>query len=276
MIHARTARLVAWTWYRGSAFLGWQSQPGGGTVQQHVETALASLAIRGRPSAAGRTDKGVHARMQVLRFPRETGWTAARLAEALRQRLGPDAGVAYVREAADAFHPAWSAEEKEYRYRLWPGPASTAPAGCWRLAESPKLSNVPFSPAALGTVLSRAVGTRDFSALHSGERSRALRTISTVTTRELPDGRWEVTVRGSGFGRHQVRVMVGTAALVAAGLVPDSRWDEALDQAAPIDGLRAPADGLVLWEVRYPPSLDPFTPAERQEAAGVPRGPPFD
>jgi tRNA pseudouridine38-40 synthase len=275
MIHARTARLVAWTWYRGGAFLGWQSQPGGGTVQQHVETVLAALQLRGRPTAAGRTDKGVHARMQVLRFPREAGWTPSALAQALRERLGPDAGVACVKEARDDFHPAWSSQGKEYRYRLWRGAATDAPHGCWRLAESPKLASARLTPEAMGTVLARAVGTRDFSALHSGERSREVRTLSSVETAVLPDGRWEVRLRGDGFGRHQVRVMVGTAALVAAGLVPESQWEAAVDKAAPIRGLRAPAEGLVLWEVLYPPALDPFSPEERREAEGVPRAAPF-
>ncbi|MEN9798108.1 MAG: hypothetical protein RL653_1804 [Pseudomonadota bacterium] len=275
MIHARTARLVAWTWYRGGAFLGWQSQPGGGTVQQHVEAVLAGLQFRGRPTAAGRTDKGVHARMQVLRFPREAGWTAMALEQALRERLGPDAGVACVKEASDDFHPAWSAQGKEYRYRIWPGSAADAPPGCWRLAESPKLAGARLTPKALGAVLARAVGTRDFSALHSGERTREVRTLSQVESSALPDGRWEVRLRGDGFGRHQVRVMVGTAALVAAGLVPESRWEAALETATPVEGLRAPADGLVLWEVHYPPALDPFSPAERQEALGVPPAPPF-
>ena len=275
MIHARTARLVAWTWYRGEAFLGWQSQPGGGTVQQHVEGALAALSFRGRPTAAGRTDKGVHARMQVLRFPRESGWTAASLEAALNERLGPCAGVNCVREAADAFHPAWSATAKEYRYRIWPGGPEEAPRGCWKLAESPRLAGTALSPEALGAVLARAVGTRDFSALHSGERSREARTVSRAEVVTLPDGRWEVRLRGDGFGRHQVRVMVGTAALAAAGVIPESCWDDALSHAAPVEGLRAPAEGLVLWEVFYPAALDPFTKAERREARGVPTAPPF-
>jgi tRNA pseudouridine38-40 synthase len=183
--------------------------------------------------------------------------------------------VACVKEAAEDFHPAWSAEGKEYRYRIWPGSAADAPAGCWRLAESPKLSGAQLSPEALGTVLAQALGTRDFSALHSGERTREVRTLSHVETGVLPDGRWEVRLRGNGFGRHQVRVMVGTAALVAAGIIPEDQWRAALEEAAPISGLRAPAEGLILWEVLYPAGLDPFSPEERRGALGVPRVPPF-
>ncbi len=55
--------------YCGSAFRGWQSQAGGGTVQDALEAALAQIA--GQPVAtlcAGRTDAGVHATQQVVHF----------------------------------------------------------------------------------------------------------------------------------------------------------------------------------------------------------------
>jgi len=275
MVHARSARLVAWIWYRGECFRGFQSQPEGGTVQQRVEEVLAALQIPGRPTAASRTDKGVHARMQVLRFRRAEGWNARALSHALRERLGPAAGACCVREAVDAFHPAWSATGKEYRYRIWPTGAGAAPPGCWRLEESPKLSGAPLEPQRLEAVLRTAVGTRDFSALHSGEPAREARTLHSAEVVLLPDGRWDVRLVGDGFGRHQVRVMVGTAALVAAGLVAEAAWEAAVQRASPVDGLRAPGEGLVLWEVHYPADLDPFSPADRAAPDGLPDTPPF-
>mgnify|MGYP002145907713 CR=1 FL=1 len=55
--------------YCGTSFRGWQSQAGGGTVQDAVEVALGRIA--GTPTAvlcAGRTDAGVHGLMQVVHF----------------------------------------------------------------------------------------------------------------------------------------------------------------------------------------------------------------
>src|SRR5258706_12439765 len=52
--------------YDGSCFLGWQTQPGGGAVQDVLERALAAIA--GEPvavTAAGRTDRGGHAPAQL-------------------------------------------------------------------------------------------------------------------------------------------------------------------------------------------------------------------
>jgi len=55
--------------YDGSRFLGWQTQSGGGTVQDALETALAAIAgERVAVTCAGRTDRGVHALGQVVHF----------------------------------------------------------------------------------------------------------------------------------------------------------------------------------------------------------------
>src|SRR3954453_18980674 len=55
--------------YDGSRFLGWQTQPGGGTVQDALEAALSG---GGRETIAvtcgGRADRGVHAISQVVHF----------------------------------------------------------------------------------------------------------------------------------------------------------------------------------------------------------------
>src|SRR6266576_2688232 len=49
--------------YDGSRFLGWQTQPGGGAVQDALEPALAAIAGETvTVTCAGRTDRGVHAR----------------------------------------------------------------------------------------------------------------------------------------------------------------------------------------------------------------------
>ena len=56
--------------YDGSAFCGWQSQPNGNAVQDHVERALSSFlgGEQVRIYGAGRTDVGVHAIAQVAHF----------------------------------------------------------------------------------------------------------------------------------------------------------------------------------------------------------------
>ena len=62
-------RLALTVAYDGGAFNGWQTQPGGTTVQDVLEAALGSVA--GHPVSticAGRTDAGVHALAQLVHF----------------------------------------------------------------------------------------------------------------------------------------------------------------------------------------------------------------
>ena len=52
--------------YDGGAFSGWQSQPNGNAVQDHLVTALQQiLGAAPKIHGAGRTDAGVHAMAQV-------------------------------------------------------------------------------------------------------------------------------------------------------------------------------------------------------------------
>jgi tRNA pseudouridine38-40 synthase len=55
--------------YDGSRFCGWSRQPGGRSVQEEVERALAVVLRRSVSlTVAGRTDAGVHALGQVASY----------------------------------------------------------------------------------------------------------------------------------------------------------------------------------------------------------------
>src|SRR6185369_1565533 len=102
--------------YDGSRFLGWQTQPGGGTVQDSLQVALATIA--GLPVAvtcAGRTDRGVHAKGQVVHFDTEaerphTAWV--RGANAL---LPESVAVLWAKGVPGEFHARYAARARTYR-----------------------------------------------------------------------------------------------------------------------------------------------------------------
>jgi tRNA pseudouridine38-40 synthase len=143
------------------------------------------------------------------------------------------------------------------------------------VAQEPRLAPHDISPERLAELLGMAVGQRDFSAFHENSSPRKPRTLESATLHELGGGLFEVTLRGDAFARYQVRYLVGSALLTAAGGLPEERWRAALESGDPIPGLKAAAEGLVLWEVRYPAMRDPFTPTERAAPPGLPEGPPF-
>ncbi|HJX58653.1 MAG TPA: tRNA pseudouridine(38-40) synthase TruA, partial [Thiobacillus sp.] len=62
-------RIVLGLEYCGVGFCGWQSQPQGCGVQDALEAAVSVIAgEKTSVIAAGRTDTGVHAALQVVHF----------------------------------------------------------------------------------------------------------------------------------------------------------------------------------------------------------------
>jgi tRNA pseudouridine38-40 synthase len=131
-----------------------------------------------------------------------------------------------------------------------------------------------MTPERLASILTRAVGRRDFIAFHAKSSPQKPRTLESVHLVEHPGGLVEIFLSGDAFARYQVRYLVGSAVATAAGEIPEEKFAAALETGEPITGIRAPPEGLVLWETRYPPELDPFA-RERASPPGLPAGPPF-
>lgn len=261
------SRLVAlWCWYHGASFRGYQSQPQGPTVQDTVRDALRAAGFERNPVPAGRTDLGVHARMQVLSLRVVEGVSPEEVAPRLAAHLPPPVGLVLSRPAKPKFHAAWTASGKEYRYRLALGEVPGWAQVSWRIDARPEL---------IAEALAQQVGTRDFISFHDSSSARKPRTVRSATLHELGQGLFEVRLRGDGFARYMVRYLVGSAVGVARGEISPEAHRAALEQAVPLWRIKAPAAGLVLWEVFYPEAMDPFSAGERSAPAGLPAAPPF-
>ena len=91
--------------YDGSRFLGWQTQPAGGGVQDALESALAAVA--GAPAAvtcAGRTDRGVHAREQVVHFDSDAKRPVTAWVRGVNALLPDSAAVLWAHPLDAKFH----------------------------------------------------------------------------------------------------------------------------------------------------------------------------
>lgn len=277
------SRIVAlWCWYDGSPFRGYQSQPQGPTVQDTVRDALLKAGFEHLPVAAGRTDLGVHARMQVLTLRVAEGMPTETLAERVNAHLPGAVGIALAKDVPKKFHAQWSATGKEYRYRLLlerrsPSlmkPNEIGPAGN-RPGWGPYAWRVNVEPARLAPLLEAAQGTHDFWAFHEASSARRPRTLESFTCTELGDGILELKLKGPGFARYMVRYLVGGVVGVLEGKISEHDFMNGLHHGQRFSGIRAPASGLVLWSVTYPAESDPFSESEREEAKGVPQAPPF-
>ncbi|MDD9205955.1 tRNA pseudouridine synthase A [Georgenia sp. 10Sc9-8] len=264
--------------YDGTAFAGWASQPGLRTVQGVVEEALGRVLRLPEPprlTVAGRTDAGVHARGQVahVEVPR-TAWEsapgrsdrqpgdalAARLAGVLGQgsavRGSSDVVVRRVSEAPAGFDARFSATWRRYRYRIADEPGSYDPLRRREVLWHRRALDVDAMVAAAGELL----GAHDFAA-YCKPRQGA------TTIRTLQDLDWErpgpaspdaglvvATVRADAFCHSMVRALVGAHLAVGEGR-RDPAWPAAVLAAGvrdPAVGV-APAHGLTLEEVGYPP-----------------------
>ena len=106
--------------YRGQAYRGWQSQPGGLTVQDALESALARFADQPlRTHCAGRTDAGVHALNQVVHLDTGIVRTESSWVRGTNRFLPPDIAVQWCQLKHDeAFHARYGAIGRRYVYVL--------------------------------------------------------------------------------------------------------------------------------------------------------------
>jgi len=236
--------------YDGTAYRGFQVQPGAATVQSTMEEALGRLLREPvRLRAAGRTDAGVHARRQVVDFAdsgRRDMETIRRGGNAL---LPPDIRILAAEDADSAFDARRSAKAKEYRYFLHLRPVDSPFSArfAWHLGR-------PLDAGAVRAGLESLRGKHDFSAFR-GQGCTAKTTVRTIHRAELEQrsaARWILSILGDGFLRHMVRNIVGTLVEAGTGKIPAERIPSILASGdRRTAGPAAPARGLFLWQVLY-------------------------
>lgn len=235
--------------YEGTRYSGWQRQGNtGNTIQRKVEDTLSRLLEEEiRVSGCGRTDAGVHARMQVCSF------TSARLSDlsgtlaGLREYLPEDIGALALEEAPPRFHARLSCKQKTYRYRLW---RDAAPNVFERRFQYP--FSEPLDLNAMREAARILQGTHDYAAFCAVKvKKSTVRTVSDISFSE--DGpELSISFTGDGFLYRMVRIMTGTlleAGQGKRGPAQIASLFETKDRS--LAGPAAPAKGLTLWEIRY-------------------------
>jgi tRNA pseudouridine38-40 synthase len=237
--------------YDGSAFHGWQTQTGGGTVQDALEAALSEIA--GEPIAvvcAGRTDAGVHATSQVVHFDCGVARPLSAWVRGTNALLPVSVAVRWAHAVADDFHARFSAFGRHYRYLLLNRPQRPAlahgRAGWFHL---------PLDIDAMQAAAAQLLGEHDFSSFRAAECQakspvKLLRRASVVQDGEMIIFDFEA----SAFLHHMVRNMVGSLVYVGKGKYSPEWIGELI--AARDRRVAAPtfaAAGLYLSGVSYEP-----------------------
>lgn len=270
MRHNPTVRTLKITLaYDGTAYVGWQRQAAGTSIQGLLEAAIAR--IEGDAvtvTGAGRTDAGVHALGQVASVAVRSASTSIACdayARALNASLPDDVRVRLVEEAADDFHARFSARAKTYRYRLTRGGVASPFESryAWHVTH-------PLDVEAMREALEACRGEHDFAAFQStGTPVRdTVRTILAADLTELaadktgptngapetPGGSPILTMdlTGTGFLRHMVRAIAGTLVDIGRGRWPPAEMAAILaSRDRGRAGPTAPPQGLFLVRVDY-------------------------
>jgi tRNA pseudouridine38-40 synthase len=262
-----TTRIALGIEYDGSRFLGWQTQPGGGTVQDALEAALSGIADEAvSVTCAGRTDRGVHGRGQVVHFDTAAQRPDSAWVRGVNAMLPEAVAVLWSRRVAADFHARYSALSRTYRYVLLNRPVRPALAARYAGWHHAPLAIEPMREAA-----AMLLGEHDFSAFRAADcqAKNPVRTMHAIGIERRGEC-FEFTLRANAWLQHMVRNIVGTLVYVGKGRhapqwalkVLESR-DRSL--AAPTFG----PEGLYLEAVEYDARWNVATAQARRAAMPV-------
>ena len=244
-------RVAAIVEYDGTCYAGWQSQDHSVAIQDAVQAALSFVA--GQPViaiCAGRTDSGVHAAGQVIHFDTSAIRTPRAWVLGANTKLSPNIALQWASEVTIGFHARHKAIRRVYRYCILNASARSAlnhTRSAW--------IHRPLDAAAMHAAAQALIGEHDFSAFRSVEcqSKTTVRRVERIDVRREGDYLW-LEIAANAYLHHMVRNIVGT--LLAVQQEPDPAAAVARILASGkrrFAGATAPACGLYLWSVEYPP-----------------------
>jgi tRNA pseudouridine38-40 synthase len=242
-------RVVLGLEYDGSRFCGWQTQPEGCAIQDHLERALAAIAGHKIATVcAGRTDAGVHAMEQVVHFDTAAQRPQMAWVRGVNALLPHSIAVTWARPVGEDFHARYGARSRSYRYVLLNH--AVRPAADWGRAG---WYHGGLDVGRMNAAAQMLVGEHDFSAFRSSEcQARSpVRTIHHIDVRRTADFVF-FDLRANAFLHHMVRNIVGSLIHVGSGRQAPGWMRDVLAardraRAAPTFG----AAGLYLVQVEY-------------------------
>lgn len=254
--------------YDGTNFAGWTKQPSLRTVQGELEAALATLFQRqGVPptlTVAGRTDAGVHATGQVAHLDltskqlasldeRRGQGGAASLARRLNGIAGLSSDVVVLSSALApaGFDARFAAIWRRYEYRVEDASIPRNPLVRGFTLSYPAV----LDASAMNEAATSLLGLHDWASYcKPRDGGTTIRTLQEFTWQRDADGTLVAHVKADAFCHSMVRSLVGASIAVGEGKLAASDLIRLRDAEERTSAFKvAPAKGLTLVEVGYPP-----------------------
>jgi tRNA pseudouridine38-40 synthase len=243
-------RLKATIAYDGTAYAGWQVQPGHVTVQSEIERVVREVTgEKARVHCSGRTDAGVHAKGQVAHFDLNKTITPQKLQTGMNALLAEDIRIMSLRIARPDFHARYDAKSKLYLYFIWN--TAVLPPFLTRYRTHIKR---PLDIALMAKAAGHLEGEHDFAAFSANpnrEVDGTVRILHELSVRQTAS-EVRIAARGNGFLYKMVRSLSGFLIRVGGGEIePESAVDilKSCERTARVP--TAPPQGLFLWKVQY-------------------------
>ena len=236
--------------YDGTAFVGWQRQVNGYSVQEAIEQSLENIfQEKIRIYGSGRTDTGVHAKEQVIHFDLTTELEEGKITSALNHYLKKKLISILNTEVVDSnFDSRRNATLRTYEYIIVNrnSPLAITKNKAWHIS-------APLNIELMKEAIKVFEGDHDFTTFRAAscEATSPIRTIEKTNIIQHQE-QIVITFESRSFLQHQVRSMVGALKLVGEG-----KWSvenlklalEAKDRTK--CAALAPPCGLYLVKVRY-------------------------
>ncbi|HOJ95458.1 MAG TPA: tRNA pseudouridine(38-40) synthase TruA [Methanospirillum sp.] len=216
--------------YIGSSFFGSQYQPDQRTVEGEIVAACMRAGIiqnrnEARVALSGRTDRGVHARCQILALSTSVPDRAIR---ALNGQLPPDIWVTAWAFVPDSFSPRHDVTSRTYRYYF---------------------SRPPQNVPAMRDAAAEFVGKHNFQCFARIEPGKSpIRTIDGIAI-ILDENGCRLEVTAQSFLWHMVRCIAASLLQISEGTLTIEELRRYLSGVCTNKIKPAPPDGLILWDV---------------------------
>lgn len=236
--------------FRGTAYNGWQIQPGKHTVQGVLTKALSTvLASQTAVTGAGRTDTGVHASFFCAHFDALRGDldSDSQLLYNLNGILPDDIAVSRIVKVKPEANARFDALSRTYMYTVTsvkdPFCADTAWLLYWQL-DIEKMNEA-------ASILLKHSDFTSFSRLHGSNKTNICRVTHARWHREADKLIFSITA--DRFLRNMVRAVVGTLIPAGRGKLSVNDFEAILQgKNRGLAGQSAPAHGLSLTAIEYP------------------------
>lgn len=230
--------------YLGGGFFGSQYQPNQRTVEGEIREACIRAGLFTVPHEAhlalsGRTDRGVHARCQIIAFSTPYPDRARR---ALPGQLPPDIWVTDFCEVPNFYSPRRDVDSRTYRY-IFP--------------------EYPIDPEKMRAMAKQFLGRHNFSCFARLEAGKdPVRSITSLTIYADPGHCW-FEIAAPSFLWHMVRNIATVLFQVAADQLSPEELVVMLSGKCHHKVKPAPPDGLILWDISDPLPWKPVSPLKR-------------